>query len=148
MTESEEVRTEAGYVPETGQPAEESTVSDPIIDLIDEAATVRTEFAEFKRRTLKAALREATRRGWCDEVYDVLRQIGFTEDELPLTQAKVRVTVELTVPLPRRDDLGSLSAGHVERCLRNYFGDNDLEADQFEILTKPRPAAVNDDANH
>lgn len=136
-------------VADVGQPAEESAVSDPIIDLIDDAATVRAEFAEFKRRTLKAATKEAQRRGWCDEMYDVLREVGFTDDELPLTHAKVRITLELTVPLPRKDDLDSLDAYCVERYLRNYFADNDLEASQFEILTKPRPAAaaVNDDVD-
>lgn len=126
--------------------AEREQHGQPVGTAVDDAATVRAEFEEFKRRTLKAALREAARRGWCDEVYDVLRQIGFTEDELPLTHARVRLTLEFTVPLPSKNDLASLHAYHVERHVVQYFSDNDLRAGEFEILTKPR-AEVNDVVN-
>lgn len=101
---------------------------------------VRAEFAAFRAKVVKVALREGERRGWCEEIYDVLRRAGFSDEELPLTHVKVRLTLDFRVKLPRVGDLNSLGPSTVEMYVRDYFQSHDLRNGEFEIITKPREA--------
>lgn len=110
----------------------------PAGDVGEDAESVRAEYAAFRAKVVKVALREATRRDWCEEIYDVLRKAGFSDDELPLTHATVRLTREFRVKLPRVGDLSSISAHGVEVHVRNHFQSHDLRDGEFEIITRPR----------
>lgn len=115
------------------------------VGAVDDAATVRAEFAAFRAHVLAVALDEANRRGWCEDIYDVLRRIGFTEGELPATHAVVQVTRKFVIPLPVPGDKGSITADRVERIFTRYFSRNDLREGDYRVIGETRdPKSITD----